>query len=361
VCAALGSDYKEDKQGNLIFNTYICHGGDSEKLYYYCETKTFRCYTCSSSYDIFELVRRAKGFHTFGQAYYWILEFFHWSTTSGFTEKVVELTDDWSILHKLRSYNEMQETAELKPINQNMVNLFGDPILPEEWEKENIDFDTCKKYGIRIDSSVPRIIIPHKDIHGNIVGIRGRTYNPFELENGGKYMPICLEGQWYSHPLGSNLYGLYENAETIKKLKKVVIFESEKSVLMIDHFYKGNNFSVAVCGSSLSQTQINLLLSLGVEEITLAFDKENDNDDESKQTLDYEAKLLKLVQPYASIFDMYVVFDYDGLLGPKDSPIDKGKEIFEQLLSKKIYIPSIESNDLKPHKRKSNGTKIKGY
>ena len=113
-----------------------------------------------------------------------------------------------------------------------------------------------------------------------------------------------------------------------------------------------------MCGSALSQTQINLLLGLGVEEIILAFDKENDNDPASEQTLKYESKLLRLVQPYASLFDMYVVFDYDNLLELKDSPIDKGKEIFEQLLSKKIYISSIEDNQLsKPHRRKKNGNK----
>ena len=35
----------------------ICHGGSSHKLYYYENTRLFRCYTeCSDTFDVFELV-----------------------------------------------------------------------------------------------------------------------------------------------------------------------------------------------------------------------------------------------------------------------------------------------------------------
>ena len=239
ICAELGSDCSNQStyKDALIFNTYICHGGDSYKLYYYIDSKTFHCFTCSSSYDIFELVRRAKGFGTFVQAYYWLLNFLHLSSNYGFASKQIELTDDWAILHKVQSYQKPKESTELKPINQNMINYFYGPVLPTEWEKENIDYDTCVKYDIRIDPSIPKIIIPHKDINGQVVGIRGRTYNPEELEAGCKYMPVILDHHTiYNHPLGSNLYGLYENAEVIKRLKKVVIFESDQPLKPIFHF-----------------------------------------------------------------------------------------------------------------------------
>ena len=43
-------------QGSIILNKTICHCGNSHKLYYYDNTKLFKCYTdCASSFDIYEL------------------------------------------------------------------------------------------------------------------------------------------------------------------------------------------------------------------------------------------------------------------------------------------------------------------
>ena len=39
--------------------------------------------------------------------------------------------------------------------------------------------------------------------------------------------------------------------------------------------------------------------------------------------------------------DANVVFDYNGLVGYKDSPADRGKETFEKLLKQKIHINPI--------------------
>ena len=49
-------------QGNIIINKTICHNGNSHKLYYYDNTKLFRCYTdCGGeAFDIYELTRKVK-------------------------------------------------------------------------------------------------------------------------------------------------------------------------------------------------------------------------------------------------------------------------------------------------------------
>ena len=45
----------------MIICRTICHGGDSHKLYYYDNTKLFRCYTeCSDTFDIFELIVKVQ-------------------------------------------------------------------------------------------------------------------------------------------------------------------------------------------------------------------------------------------------------------------------------------------------------------
>lgn len=42
-------------------------------------------------------------------------------------------------------------------------------------------------------------------------------------------MPIYIEGTEYRHQLGNNVYGLYQNKQTIQKTKKILIYEAEKS------------------------------------------------------------------------------------------------------------------------------------
>ena len=75
--------------------------------------------------------------------------------------------------------------------------------------------------------------------------------------------------------------------------KKAVIFESEKAVLQMDSFFKEKSVAVAVCGSNLSKMQMKMLLSLGVEEVILAMDKQYDTK-ESEENLPYTTQKTKL-------------------------------------------------------------------
>ena len=336
-------DYKTDNEGNFIFRTR-CHnapGEGSYKLYYYPESMMFHCYTeCSASFDIYGLISKVCDCD-FYQAFLTLQRYFGYDIFNGFEEKVVTLTPDWDILQRLDNDKTRVESEKLPAIQENILELFGGPAVPYEWLKEGITAQAMLKFGIRVDTGNWKIIIPHRDIDGRLIGIRGRSFDEIDLENGRKYMPICVEGHVYKHPLGHNLYGLFENKETIRRLKKVVVFEAEKSVLLCEGYYPGNNYSVACCGSSLSTEQIDLLLGLGVEKITLAFDRENDLDRNSVLTKSYESKLLKIIQPFAKYMDTNVVFDYNGLVGYKDSPADRGKETLERLLSQKIRINPI--------------------
>ena len=45
---------------NVIISRTICHDGSSHKLYYYCDTYTFHCYTNCGTFDIFELVIKTR-------------------------------------------------------------------------------------------------------------------------------------------------------------------------------------------------------------------------------------------------------------------------------------------------------------
>ncbi len=335
----------KDTHGNPIFSTCICHGGDSEKLYYFTDSKKFFCFTCNSSYDIFELVRRAKKLETFKEAYAYVVDYFKLKDTFIENTEPQELTSDWDIFQKVQDYSQEVsfEVKTLPAIQENLLEFFCPLAAPEEWLKDNISAKVMRYYGIRVDSALEKIIIPHRDIEGRLVGIRGRSFNQKELDEGKKYMPVFIEKTMYNHPLGENLYGLYENKEVIKKIRKICIFEAEKSVLQIASMYGiKNNWSAAVCGSNISKEHFHLILSLGVEEVVVAFDADHTGKRGEPDTIEYEKKILKTVSPLLPYVNVSIIFDYDHLLPHKASPSDCGKEIFETLYHNRIRLYSYD-------------------
>lgn len=349
VTMALGSDgYREDNAKNPIFQT-VDHnerGQGKYKLYYYDDRKLFVSYTGDGAMDIFELTQKAGKAVDFKSAFNFIADFFGYDPyydSIGAPEEV-ELTKDWDLLNKWDAIEKSkQERKPLKAISRAMVEYFPD-LQPEVWRKEGITYEAMRKFGIRMDTINEKIVIPHYDIDGKLVGLRGRAFNWRDLEKGAKYSPLYLgEGEnitMYNHPLGENLYGINFNKDTIQETKSVVLFESEKSTLFVEGFYPNHNYTLAVCGSNVTNTQVDLILSLGVREVVIAFDKENDDLPGSEMSTEYRTKLLKIANLFAPYTNTYYIFDTFGKLNYKDSPADRGKETFEFLLKHKIFVPT---------------------
>lgn len=338
--------YRTDSQGHYIFQT-ICHHDDGDegsyKLYYFPDTKLFYCFSHCGKLDLFDLVMRRKGFDDFFSAFLYVLRFFNISTEGA---EVVEKVDDWDVLERVENLKKRKELRENRKIDldtveivqENILELYPQGVYPHEWEKEGIAPSVMERYQIRVDSSTQSIIIPHRDESGNLVGIRRRTYDPYELQRG-KYTPLTVEKTMYNHPLGDYLYGLDKNAKAIKEHDAVVVFEAEKSVMQMASFYGVDDcYGVATCGSSLSQKQVSLLLKLGINNVILAYDREFLGGRGDDDTVAYEDKLTRVMRPLLPYFKVYVVMDYDHLTGFKDSPTDLGKEVFESLLSQRIYV-----------------------
>lgn len=348
IATELGSDgYREGGSGELIFRS-ICHGSDSWKLYYYHEPKDdypgkiFHCYSrCSESFSIFELVirvRRLQGITlTFSQAVKYVASVANKMFYSNNNSEVAShIINDWKWINKFKNMKQQHSIPQLSTINEHILEIFC-PYPHEIWLEEGISKETMKKYQISYWGKENKIIIPHRDIEGRLIGIRGRALNKAEVDAGYKYMPINIEGKDLKHRLGNNLYGLCQNEEAIRRLGKVVLFESEKSVMLCDTYYQQNNFSLAVCGSNITDTQCRLLKSLGINEVIIAFDKEY-VDPESRVAEIYGNRIIEQVKKLTPYFNVFVVWDTEGLLELKDSPADKGKEILEKLMKQKIEI-----------------------
>ncbi|MBO7735542.1 MAG: hypothetical protein J6S67_23455 [Methanobrevibacter sp.] len=341
-----------DAQGHPIFCTSICHHGDSYKLYYYPETGMFHCYTCSDSFDIFGLVQKFKEIE-FKDAFKFVVDFFDLRGFDTGENDDENLTDDWNIFQLMKDYETpINNYEENIPIPENLLEYFYPLAAPVEWQKDGITPEVMRTFGIRVDSALSHIIIPHRNVDGKLIGIRRRSYNPIEVEAGKKYMPVIVQGDIYRHSLGTNLYGLYENKHIIHDTQKVLVAESEKSVLQLASMYGTNQcWAVATCGSSFTQPQMNLLLNLGVSEIILGFDHEFTGGKGSPDAEEYEKKLLKIVSPLLPYVNVSVIMDYEGLTNYKDSPTDCGRDIFEQLYHQRVRLYTYDEHGKKTRKK----------
>ena len=333
----LGS--KDPIQGNQ-YQT-LCHGRNKHKLYYYDESKMFHCYTgCGENFDVYELVIRAKkqqGYtYSFPQAVHYVATLT--GKTFGFSRAIENMQDDlindWDILER---YNKpTKKNLELPEYDSTVMDVFLK--LPhEEWLNEDISYETQQRFNIGYYIREEKIVIPHYDINNRLVGIRGRAMKQEDIDNGRKYMPLMVANQLYNHQTMLNLYGLHKTKETIKRLKKVAIFEGEKSVLKLEDCYGDNNFSVACCSSQITNFHRDILLDLDIEEVIICFDTPKSGLTQ-EQIQDYQEKLLKLAKKFVPYVRTYIVYDDFGLLEEKQSPIDKGRDVLEQLMKTKYEI-----------------------
>ena len=313
-----------DKGDYFICRT-ICHNEDAEeasqKLYYYKNTHLFYCYTDEGAMSIFKFLKNY--YETRGIEYDWYNDIYL---------VILSCTPSRSFFNRTAyracrdNYLQRKNRKELPTYPEGVLDVFIKH-YPVEWFYDGIGIPAMDKYNIRYSVSQNKIIIPHYDAEGRLVGIRGRALNPYEVENFGKYMPVQIEGKWYSHPLSLNLYGLDKNKENIKKDGIAYIFESEKSILQCESF-EMKNYGVATCGSNINKFQIDLLMRYCAPKyIVVCFDNE-----ELPGETKYFDKLYKMCKKYTNYCNMSFIYDREGITKKKDSPSDRGEKKFYRLL-----------------------------
>lgn len=242
------------------------HSDASRKLYYYHNNGSglFHCYTgCAEpTFDIFEMIIKIADIQLhqkweLNQAVNFIVFKLGLSIESDEQEEISEiLKEDYEIFERsdrIKQIDLKNYSAELQSYDDFILNNFNYKVRLTPWINEGINQQTLEEYRIGYFPGTDVITIPHYDINGNFIGVRGRALCKEEAEKYGKYRPIRVNGILYSHPLGYNLYGLNDNKEQIKRMEKAVLFESEKSVLMFNSYFGSeNNISVACCGSNFT-------------------------------------------------------------------------------------------------------------
>lgn len=201
--------------------------------------------------------------------------------------------------------------------------------------KDNVWISTQKHFKIKYDFSWGRVIIPVYQ-HGGLVGAVARINNKKIEENEQKYLPKL------KYKKGQVLFGLDEFKKLITKTRKVILVESEKSVMKMWQYRTKIPF-LAIGNSHVTRWHIEMLNSLGITDVTLALDKGIDNPNVLLNNLD------KLIR-YSNANIHFVDTDNCELLEDKESIADRlPKEIVSIL--KKYTIKNINKNYINSKKQ----------
>ena len=192
------------------------------------------------------------------------------------------------------------------------------PMLHIDWFREGIMPWTREKFKLAYSYKHKRVVVPMRFwLTGELLGFNQRTtvenYEEFGIK---KYFITP------TYPKALNLYGLYENYDSIQKAGYVVVAESEKSVLKRDSL--GDGTVVALSGKSISDEQVRILMGLNVE-IVIGLDKDVDiNEVRHMCNKFYNARKVSYIHDFMDILD------------EKDAPMDASNKDYQFLFESRV-------------------------
>lgn len=207
----------------------------------------------------------------------------------------------------------------------NQFYIKGKPIPYDGWIKEGISYNTQVLYGVGFDWESHRIVYPLKNRFGQIVGVKGRIMrNEDDPERKYIYIYRCNNRyEWFN---------LHYSLPYIISEKKVYVFEAEKSCMKA--FEYGIYNTLAIGASDMSPEQVDILKQIGLDiEIILCYDKGITMDEIKGQAKLFNGR------------EVYAMYDIKKLLGKKDSPIDCGVEIWNELVDDCIFEIDFEEGE----------------
>ena len=184
------------------------------------------------------------------------------------------------------------------------------------WESEGISEASLEKFQVFYDSFSDRLVYPIRNKDGKIVNVGGRTLDPDWKEK--KLRKYTYFFNWGTM---DTIYGLSENMDEIKSKREIILFEGCKSVLLADTW--GIRNCGAILTSHLNPNQVMILAKLGCR-VVFALDKDVD--------IRKDHNIQKLWQ-YATVEYIYDRYD---VLDEKNSPVDKGEEVFRKLYEQRF-------------------------
>lgn len=309
----IGQDIELEKRGKEYFGRCSKHIDKTPSFSITPDKNVFYCFSCGRGGGIIQYLQEYEGL-----------------TLDDAVEKACRLANtDLStmcysptvkLLKKIRRLRKKSLPIIHPQLNEaEFLKFKKEPIA--EWLEEGIRQEEIDLFDIRIDDRSNRIVYPVKDINGNLINIKGRT-------RFADYKSMGLMKYINYFPIGTMDYiqGLDITLPYVKEKNEIIIFESLKSVM------KCFGWGYTNCGSaekhSLTMEQIRLLIRLKVD-IVFAYDSDISYKD--KDTIE----TLSILKRFTNV---YLIQDEGNILGGikgKNSPADKGREVFERLYAAK--------------------------
>jgi DNA primase len=293
------------KKSNCV--TAARPGGDNEESVccrtdndnYHCDIFTKTKFQLIKNRDILTLVGFLKGI-SFPQSLKFVCSLFD----------LDYYIDKESEVPKFLTWLDFVETGEMKDSDTKITPL-PEIVLDQffmgavmKWYDEGITIEAMIHFECGIDIHSERLIFAIRDNVGALIGVKGRLLCD-DKADGNKYMYL------YSCGKSLLLYGLYQNYSEIIKAGEIIVVESEKQVIKL--WGLGYKNAIAICGKSISETQVELILRCNVD-VVLAFDKDVQEEEvfANVDKLNYPVKTQKI----------FVLQDPLNLLAEKESPCD---------------------------------------
>ena len=233
-------------------------------------------------------------------------------------EKPKKKIDPLSIFKKvLRNSKRIVDVDDIHVLDDKLLDDYV-PMLHIDWVREGIMPWTREKFKLAYSYKHKRVVIPLRYwATGELLGFNQRT----TVEN---YKEFGIKKYFITptYPKQLNLYGLYENYDSIQKAGYVVVAESEKSVLKRDSL--GDSTVVALSGKSMSDEQVRILIGLNVE-IIIALDKDVDVNE-----------VRHLCEKFKNIRKVSYMYDFMEFLNDKDAPMDARNKDYQFLFENRI-------------------------
>lgn len=207
------------------------------------------------------------------------------------------------LFKELEQLQEFGEIIDVKTYDESVLDEYL--IMPSlRFMKDGISWDVQNEYKIGYDSYTDRILVPWRDVSGNLIGIMGRL-NKDEIEDWeAKWLPLI------NFPKSQALFGFSHNYNQMLNHSMVIVAESEKSPMKLNS--QGCHLGVAIGGSNLSSYQANQINSMFPKKIIIAMD-EGLEEEKSVNILEK----LKYDTYYSN--DVTYLYDDNNLFLPKDS------------------------------------------
>ena len=217
--------------------------------------------------------------------------------------------------------------SKKKPIKSTRVQH---KILPESelkryvrrpissWIKEGISQETCDAFEILYDDFRDAVVIPIRDGDGKLVNVCYRTMDV-------NYKEFGIPKYVYKYPLGSLdfFYNWHRAKNVIQEKKQVILVEGAKSVMKMHQY--GYENTVAALTSHINKEQLDILIRAKCD-VVVAFDK------------DAKPREDKNILGLTRFTKVYLALDRWGLLQEKDSPCDRGAEVWQKIYENKFLL-----------------------